>query len=96
MLAGQSTTGATLTWALYELSRHPEIQTRIREEIKATRTRGPQQGNGYFTVTELDSMKWLLAVIKVRSSMIFEQAPPPSIVSIGNAEVPPHCHIDTT
>ncbi|KAJ7832052.1 cytochrome P450 [Mycena olivaceomarginata] len=33
LLAGYETTAISLTWALIELSRHPEIQTRLREEL---------------------------------------------------------------
>jgi cytochrome P450 len=34
MGAGHETTTTTLTWALFELSKHPNIQQRLREEIK--------------------------------------------------------------
>jgi len=33
--AGHETTSSTMTWAIYELCRKPEIQTRLREEIRA-------------------------------------------------------------
>lgn len=33
--AGHETTSSTLTWAVYELCKKPEIQTRLREEIHA-------------------------------------------------------------
>ncbi|KAG1882689.1 cytochrome P450 [Suillus subluteus] len=33
LLAGYETTSITLTWALIELSRHPDVQTRLREEL---------------------------------------------------------------
>lgn len=33
--AGHETTSSTMTWAIYELCRKPEIQTRLREEIHA-------------------------------------------------------------
>lgn len=65
MVAGQETTASTLTWAFYELSRHPEVQARVREEIRATRAEATQRGHGELTVTDLDSMDNLLAVIKV-------------------------------
>ena len=66
MFAGQETTASTTSWVLYELSKHPIIQTRIREEIKATRVRASNRGiNQELTVNDLESMKWLLAVMKV-------------------------------
>ncbi len=33
LLAGRDTTAATLSWTFYELSRHPEIVVKLREEI---------------------------------------------------------------
>ncbi|KAG2344474.1 cytochrome P450 [Suillus weaverae] len=35
LLAGYETTSVSLTWALIELSRHPDVQTRLREELLA-------------------------------------------------------------
>ncbi|KAF8507406.1 cytochrome P450 [Gautieria morchelliformis] len=64
MIAGQETTASTLTWAFYELSRHPGFQTRVREEIKTTRAQAGQRGNGELTVADLDSMQCLLSVMK--------------------------------
>jgi len=34
MGAGHETTTTTLTWALFELAKHPKVQQRLREEIK--------------------------------------------------------------
>ncbi|KAG2147476.1 cytochrome P450 [Suillus bovinus] len=33
LVAGYETTSISLTWALIELSRHPDVQTRLREEL---------------------------------------------------------------
>jgi cytochrome P450 len=65
MVAGHETTAATLAWIMYELSRHPEFQTRVREEIRQTRAHAAQRGDADFNVEDLDSMKCLLALIKV-------------------------------
>ena len=64
-LAGHETTANTVSWALYELSRHPEFQTKVREEIRATRAHAAQRGDTELTVPDLDSMKYLLALMKV-------------------------------
>ncbi|KAK3748420.1 hypothetical protein QZH41_005763 [Actinostola sp. cb2023] len=34
MLAGHETTSTSMSWTLYELAKHPEIQDKIRKEIK--------------------------------------------------------------
>jgi cytochrome P450 len=61
MVAGHDTTSATLVWAFYELSRHPEVQAKLREEIKATRNAA---GNNEIGVAEFESMPYTIAVIK--------------------------------
>jgi cytochrome P450 len=66
MLAGHESTGSTTTWALYELARHPDFQDKVRDEIRATRDQATQRGDGELSVADLDSMKCLLALMKVR------------------------------
>jgi cytochrome P450 len=41
LLAGYSTTAATLTWSFYELSRHPQTQRRMVEELRGSLGDGP-------------------------------------------------------
>jgi hypothetical protein len=73
MLAGHETTASTLTWALYELSRHLEVQIELREEIKTMRAQAARRGNGELSVADLDSMKCLLALMKVRPYGAFDR-----------------------
>lgn len=65
MIAGHETSASTVAWAMYELSRHPEFQAKVREEIKTTRTLASQRGDDELSLTDLDSMKCLLALLKV-------------------------------
>ncbi|KAK0479647.1 cytochrome P450 [Armillaria novae-zelandiae] len=60
ILAGHDTTAVTIAWLLYELSRHPEDQAKVREEIAMTKSgaSGPLKWSDY------DSMPLLNAVIK--------------------------------
>ncbi|KAI0263461.1 cytochrome P450 [Gloeopeniophorella convolvens] len=61
MMAGHETTANTLTWFLWEVSKKPEIQTRIREEILAARK---ANGEEDFTIADLDSMTYTQAAMK--------------------------------
>jgi len=54
-----------VAWTLYELSKHPEIQEKMREEIRAARA-SLKDGETDFGISDLDSMHYLNAVIKVR------------------------------
>ena len=63
--AGHETTSNTLTWMLYELSKRPAYQARMREEIQATRAQVVSRGDSSFTMDDLDGMKVVLAAIKV-------------------------------
>ncbi|KAF8589039.1 cytochrome P450 [Ramaria rubella] len=64
MLAGHETTASTINWALYELSTHPEFQDLVRNEIQQTRKQAAQRGDREMSVADLDSMKYLLALMK--------------------------------
>jgi cytochrome P450 len=54
LLAGRDTTAATLSWTLYELSRHPAAVRRLRDEILATV--GPTRTPAY---ADLKGMRYL-------------------------------------
>ena len=62
----------SLSWTLLELARNPEIQDKLRREIRdkkhQIRSAGTRSG---FTAEELDSMPYLNAVLKVRLVVYF-------------------------
>ncbi|KAI0074875.1 cytochrome P450 [Panus rudis PR-1116 ss-1] len=64
MLAGHETTSNTLTWALYELARHPDVQSKLREEIRRTQAIVRHRGEAQVTATDMDNMPYLLAFLK--------------------------------
>ena len=66
-LAGHETTASTLSWLLYELSKHPEYQAKMREEIRAFRAKVTARGDTRFTIDDLDSMTAVVNAIKVGS-----------------------------
>ncbi|KAH9169311.1 cytochrome P450 [Lactarius sanguifluus] len=61
LFAGHDTTSNTMTWFLWELSKHPESQDRIRAEIEALRA---QKGEGCLSPADLDSMVYTQAALK--------------------------------
>ncbi|RDX48105.1 cytochrome P450 [Lentinus brumalis] len=62
--AGHETTATTLTFLFYELSRHPEYQERMREEIGTVRAEVSTRGDQEFSMEDLDSMKLTMNAIK--------------------------------
>ena len=51
-----------MTFWLYEIARHPEWQRRVRDEVRAVRRR--LNGNGGFTLTDLEGMSVMHATLK--------------------------------
>jgi alkylphenol/PAH-inducible cytochrome P450 monooxygenase len=66
-LAGHETTANTLTWLLWELSRGPHFQDKLREEIKQKREDIAAKGDeaADFRMEDLESMPFLQALLKV-------------------------------
>ncbi|RPD81959.1 cytochrome P450 [Lentinus tigrinus ALCF2SS1-7] len=62
--AGHETTASTLSWMLYELSKHPDYQARMRAEIKAARQAMHARGDSRFSIEDLDSMTTVMNAIK--------------------------------
>jgi len=64
LVAGHDTTASSLTWLLYELSKHPEDQQRIRDEIKAARANVEARGDNDLLPSDFNNMDFTNAVIK--------------------------------
>ncbi|KAF8589322.1 cytochrome P450 [Ramaria rubella] len=63
-LAGHETTASTINWALHELSLNPGFQRKVREEIGTARAQAAERGDTELTISDLDSMPYLLALMK--------------------------------
>ncbi|KAL0955427.1 hypothetical protein HGRIS_001673 [Hohenbuehelia grisea] len=61
MLAGHETTANTLSWALLELTSHPDMQRRLREEIWEKQR---ELGGSDIQPADFDSMPYLTAITK--------------------------------
>ncbi|KAL1715760.1 cytochrome P450, partial [Schizophyllum commune] len=61
ILSGHETTANTLSWALYELCRHPDVQTRLRAELRSFRA---ASGSSEPSAAAFDGMPYLAAVVK--------------------------------
>ncbi|KAI6100556.1 cytochrome P450 [Pisolithus sp. B1] len=64
LIAGQESTSHTINWTLLELARKPEIQSRLRSEIRQQESVIHARGDAQFTASDLDNMPYLNAVIK--------------------------------
>jgi hypothetical protein len=60
LAAGFETSGTTLSYALYELALHPDVQNRLREEIKQVL----DKHQGELTYEGMNEMSYLDMVIK--------------------------------
>ncbi|KAF9934596.1 hypothetical protein FBU30_001360 [Linnemannia zychae] len=60
IFAGHETTSAALSWTFYQLACHPEIQTRLRDEVRQLYN-GKENAPSY---DELNSLPYLNAVIR--------------------------------
>ena len=61
----------SISWTLLELSRHPEMQNRLREEIFAKKRELAAKGDttGNFVAEDFDTLPYLNAVLKVSSEL---------------------------
>ena len=63
LFAGHESISLTLGWILLELARHPEMQTRLRAEIRETEAAIRVRGDTHFTGTDFEAMPYAMAVI---------------------------------
>ncbi|TFY83783.1 hypothetical protein EWM64_g229 [Hericium alpestre] len=64
LLAGHDTTANTLLWFFYEIAKHPEWQTKVREEIAAVRVQVNARGDEDFSIADLEGMTMMHAALK--------------------------------
>ncbi|KAK9464070.1 cytochrome P450 [Lipomyces oligophaga] len=69
LFAGHETTAGSCSWALLTLAQHPEVQTKLREEIRAAFPNGPEDIQ---TAEQIESLRYLNNVTRE----IFRVNPP--------------------
>lgn len=65
MITGHEPTSNTISWTLLELAKRPEIQHRLRAEIRQMETKIRVRGDREFTADDMESMPYLVAITKV-------------------------------
>lgn len=58
-----------MSWAIFELTQHPDVQTKLRAEILATEKAIHARGDSEFTYADFEAMPYTVAVMKVRRSV---------------------------
>ncbi|KIY71128.1 cytochrome P450 [Cylindrobasidium torrendii FP15055 ss-10] len=64
LLAGHETSATSLCWILLEVARHPDVQQRMRKEIRAAEASMIARGDSEFAAKDLDGMVYTIAVMK--------------------------------
>ncbi|VBB72721.1 Putative cytochrome P450 E-class, group I [Podospora comata] len=62
LAAGHETTASAMTWAIYLLSKNPEIQSRLRAEVRSRLPSLADDSSQEITSVDIDSMTYLNAV----------------------------------
>ncbi|KAJ6484836.1 cytochrome P450 [Mycena sanguinolenta] len=62
--AGHDTTASTMSWSLFELTQHPDVQVKLRAEILATEEAIRDRGDTEFTYADFEAMPYTIAVMK--------------------------------
>ena len=61
LIAGHETTASALSWAICMLCKHPEVQSRLREEVRSL-LRDPRFPTSSISSNDIDSLPYLNAV----------------------------------
>ncbi|KAJ6595685.1 cytochrome P450 [Mycena vulgaris] len=64
MQAGHETTANTMSWTIFELTQHPDVQAKLRAEIQATERAMHSRGDTEFTYADFEAMPYTIAVMK--------------------------------
>ncbi|GAA5831678.1 hypothetical protein JCM3766R1_004976 [Sporobolomyces carnicolor] len=64
LLAGHETTSTSLTWTLWTLSRYPEVQSKLRAEIREARKKAKTNGLEEIESDDLSALPYLDAVTR--------------------------------
>lgn len=62
LAAGHETTASAMLWAVYHLCAHPDVQTRLREEIRASLPSPSSEKGSVITHEDIDKLPYLNAV----------------------------------
>jgi cytochrome P450 len=81
LAAGHETTASALTWAAYLLARHPDVQARLRAEIRERLP--PISDGGTVSSVDIDRMPYLNAVC---NEVLRYFAPAPMTLRIANCD----------
>ncbi|EPQ55423.1 cytochrome P450 [Gloeophyllum trabeum ATCC 11539] len=67
LFAGHETTSTTLTWTLWEIAKHPDVQDKLRKEIQDTEAKVRAHSGGTqmeLSLADIEGMSYLQAVLK--------------------------------
>lgn len=59
-----------MSWTLFELAQHPDVQVKLREEIRAAEQAIRNRGDTEFTYADFEAMPYTIAVMKVSSFVL--------------------------
>jgi cytochrome P450 len=73
LAAGHETTASAMSWAVYCLCKHPDVQTRLRDELRSELGSALKEG-GQISSAEIDRLPYLNAVLQ-ETMRIFPPVP---------------------